>query len=119
MGDLFRVVQQLKKERKRLADELYRVTSALTAFGNVYLHGSKPQTAVKTRTTRTISAAGRERIAVAQRARWAKHKSDQSEPRKRTMSPAARKKIAAAQRARWAQVKKLKAPTKPARNKSA
>jgi len=61
------VVSQLQKERTRLEDELHRVTSALTAFGNVYLHGSKG-----TRRKRTISAAGRKRIAAAQRARWAK-----------------------------------------------
>jgi hypothetical protein len=61
------VVSQLQKERTRLEDELRRITAALTAFGNVYLHGSKG-----TRTKRTISAAGRKRIAAAQRARWAK-----------------------------------------------
>jgi hypothetical protein len=61
------VVTQLQKERRRLEDELHRVTAALTAFGTVYMRGSK-STAKK----RTISAAGRKRIAAAQRARWAK-----------------------------------------------
>jgi len=61
------VVSQLQKERTRLEDELHRVTAALTAFGKVYLQGSKG--ALR---TRTISAAGRKRIAAAQRARWAK-----------------------------------------------
>jgi 16S rRNA G1207 methylase RsmC len=56
------VVTQLQKERTRLEDELHRVTAALTAFGKVYLRGKK----------RTISAAGRKRIAAAQRARWAR-----------------------------------------------
>ena len=56
------VVSQLQRERTRLEDELHRITAALTAFGKVYLRGKK----------RTISAAGRKRIAVAQRARWAK-----------------------------------------------
>ena len=55
------VVRQLQKERKRLEDELNRVSAALTAFGKTYM-----------RKTRTISAAGRKRIAAAQRARWAK-----------------------------------------------
>ncbi len=32
MGNLSGVVQQLSKERKRLADELHRVTAALIAF---------------------------------------------------------------------------------------
>jgi hypothetical protein len=61
------VVGQLQKERLRLADELHRVTAALTAFGKVYVNGP-----TATRKKRTISAAGRKRIAAAQRARWAK-----------------------------------------------
>jgi hypothetical protein len=63
------VVDQLQKERSRLADELHRVTAALTAFGKVYVNG--PAVAHK---KRTISAAGRKKIAAAQRARWAKVK---------------------------------------------
>jgi hypothetical protein len=95
------VVSELQKERKRLEDELRRVAAALTAFGNVYMHGSR-----STRKKRTISAAGRKRIAAAQRARWAKikgHKVVSISSRKgRTMSPAARKRIVAAQKERWA-----------------
>jgi len=68
------VVSQLQKERARLEDELHRVTAALTAFGKVYMRGSKPKAAAATRKKRTISAAGRKRIAAAQRARWAKVK---------------------------------------------
>jgi len=71
MGNLSGVIKQLNGERKRLEDELHRVTAALTAFGRVYLHGTKPK-AIVTRKKRTISAAGRRRIAAAQRARWAK-----------------------------------------------
>src|SRR5260370_695340 len=58
------VISELQKERKRLQDELHRVAAALTAFGNVYLHGSRP-----TRKTRTISVAGRKRIAAVHRGR--------------------------------------------------
>ena len=65
------IVKQMKKEHSRLRDELHRVTAALTAFGKVYIDGAKPKT---TRKKRTISAAGRKRIAAAQRARWAKIK---------------------------------------------
>jgi hypothetical protein len=61
------VVNQLRKERSRLANELRAVTAALTAFGNAYVKGS-----TATRKKRTISVAGRKRIAAAQRARWAK-----------------------------------------------
>jgi len=64
------VVSELQKERARLEDELRRVSAALTAFGKVYMRRGKA--AVATRKTRTISAAGRKRIAAAQKARWAK-----------------------------------------------
>jgi hypothetical protein len=66
------VVSELQKERTRLEDELHRVTAALTAFGEVYMRGGKPKAAGATRKKRTISVAGRRRIAAAQRARWAK-----------------------------------------------
>ena len=69
------VVQQLKHEQARLQRELSGVTAALTAFGRVYLGGTKPtKPGVK---RRTMSAAGRKRIAAAQRARWAKLKAKQ------------------------------------------
>ena len=63
------VIDQLQHERVRLEDELHRVTAALTAFGTAYLKGKTTKPARK---TRTISVAGRRRIAAAQRARWAK-----------------------------------------------
>jgi hypothetical protein len=101
MGNMSKVVQQLSKERTRLENELHRVTAALTAFGKVYFSGVKPK--------RTMSVAGRKRVAAAQRARWAKQKAG-GEPAKpkRTMSAAARRKIAAAQRARWAKARAKK-----------
>ncbi|MGA2356756.1 MAG: hypothetical protein ABSG02_19860 [Terriglobales bacterium] len=67
------VVKQLQQERSRLENELLRVSAALTTFGRVYLHGTKPAPATA-RKKRTISAAGRRKIAAAQRARWAKIK---------------------------------------------
>jgi hypothetical protein len=104
------VVSQLQKERTRLEDELHRITTALVAFGNVYMYGSQPKAAVATRKKRIISAAGRKRIAAAQRARWAKIKGQKvvsiSSRKGRTMSPAARKRIVAAQKARWAKWRK-------------
>jgi hypothetical protein len=65
------VVKQLEQERAQLEDQLHRVTAALTAFGRAYMQGGK-RGPVATRKKRTISAAGRKRIAAAQRARWAK-----------------------------------------------
>jgi hypothetical protein len=106
MTNMGGVVRMLKKEQDRLTKELRGIGAALAAFGTTY--GKRP------RTRRKISAAGRARIAAAQRARWAKVKAKPHKqnvvtmPKKRTMSAAARKRIAAAQRARWAKVKASK-----------
>lgn len=58
---------------------------------------------------RTMSAAARRKISLAQKARWAKSAANAqpvSAKPKRTISAAGRKRIAAAQRARWAKIKK-------------
>jgi hypothetical protein len=56
-----------------------------------------------------MSAAGRARVAAAQKARWAKIKaakpSAKAPAQKRTMSAAAKAKLSAAAKARWAKVK--------------
>jgi len=99
MTNLTSVLNQLEQERNRLSAQLEQVTNAISALNGVSNH----------RTGRTISAAGRARIAAAQRARWAKRKGQRVVSivaRKRTMSPANRKKVAAAQRARWAKWRK-------------
>ena len=90
MGTMSTVVQQLKRERDRAQKEVQRLDAAL---GSVSSNG----------TSRTMSAAGRRRISLAQKARWAKQKT--ATP-KRTLSAAGRRRIAAAQRARWAKVKR-------------
>lgn len=64
MGNLSAVVKQLKKERDQVEKQLSRLNAAIAAFT-----GANP-----TLKKRTISAAGRKRIAAAQRARWAKVK---------------------------------------------
>jgi hypothetical protein len=105
MANLAGVVQQLKKERDQAANVIESLDAALAA-----LTGG---TRGKVRGTRHISAAGRARIAAAQRARWAKTRANGGQKqnvvrmpkKKKTMSATARRKIAAAQRARWARVK--------------
>lgn len=103
MSSLAGIVQQLRKEHTRAVNEVKRIAAALAAFGAASGKGTG---------TRTLSPAARERIAAAQRARWAKvkrHGGRQqnivSMPKKRTMSAASKKKIAAAQKARWAKIK--------------
>jgi hypothetical protein len=99
MTDLSTFVKQLKKERDLVERQLSGLNAAITAFANVYSGTAKPGR------KRRMSAAGRRRISLAQKARWAKRVASKGQARpKRTMSAAARRKIAAAQRARWAKV---------------
>ena len=103
MESMAGVVQMLRNEHDRLARQMNAIRQALSAFGAAY--GKQAGNRGK------MSAAGRARVAAAQRARWAKIKTNTTEskvvtmPKKRTMSAAGRKRIAAAQRARWAKVK--------------
>ena len=103
MSNMAGVVQQLKQEHERLTKQIRGITAALAAFGATY---------GKSTGSRKLSASARERIAAAQRARWAKVRETAGQekkvvdvPKKQTMSAAARKKIAAAQKARWATLK--------------
>jgi len=73
------------------------------------LHGvrAEPATEPTRHTRRTISAAGRARIAEAQRKRWAASKkqpksSPKASPRKRKLSAAGRRAISEAAKRRWA-----------------
>jgi predicted RNA-binding protein with PIN domain len=100
MANLTSVLKYLEQERNRVGAQLERLNHALSV-----LIGTSNR-----RARRTISAAGRARIAAAQRARWAKSKGQKvvsTLARKgRTMSPAARRRIVAAQKARWAKWRK-------------
>ena len=95
--NLSQIVSQLEIQRKHIQSELGRLDAALNALRNG--SGTSPKT------RRTLSAAGRRAISLAQKARWAKRAekgSARSTSPKRTMSAAARRKIATAQKARWA-----------------
>jgi|HubBroStandDraft_6_1064221.scaffolds.fasta_scaffold723919_1 hypothetical protein len=81
--------------------EISRLQHIAEALRGLASNGSTPQSKRK-----GISAAGRRRISLAQKARWAKSATKGEMKPKRTMSASARRKIAAAQRARWAKVKK-------------
>jgi hypothetical protein len=87
-------VSELRAARTGLVDELRHVDAALAALSE--MNGGSNHTK-----TRHMSAAGRRRISLAQKARWAKARGQAPKP-KRTMSAAGRKRIAAASRARWA-----------------
>jgi hypothetical protein len=104
MSQLAVVVRLLKTEHDRLSRQLQGVSAALSAFGAAY---GKP----KARRSK-MSAAGRARIAAAQRLRWSKLKENRGQtkevssmPKRRTMSAAGRERIVAAQKLRWAKVR--------------
>jgi hypothetical protein len=108
MTNLAGIVQQLREERDQAARVVECLDVALAALNG----GSYGKRAGH---RRHLSAAGRARIAAAQRARWAKVRRNTGQkqnvlsmPKKRTMSAAARKRIAAAQRARWAKFRAAK-----------
>jgi hypothetical protein len=97
MKHMSAVVQQLKKERERAQKQVQRIDEAIAALGSLSSNGS----------SRSMSAAGRRRISLAQKARWAKQKVNGNAPKpKRKISAAGRRRIAAAQRARWARMKR-------------
>jgi hypothetical protein len=106
MTNLGGVVQILRKEHDRLNREIRAIGAALSAFGAAYGKRTAPRG--------RMSAAGKARIAAAQRARWAKVKAKDEKanvvpmPKKRRLSASARSRIATAQRARWAKVKAAK-----------
>jgi hypothetical protein len=91
MQNVSGVVEQLKKELERAKKEVEQFGTALAALGSSSSNGNR----------RTMSAAGRRKISLVQKARWAK----QNARPKRIVSATARRKMAAAQRARWAKVK--------------
>ena len=89
------IVAELRAQRADFVNQITHVDAALAVLRK--LNG----THVSRMPVQTISAAGRKRIAAAQRARWAKvrGKARVATPI-RTMSAKSRAKIAAAQRAR-------------------
>ncbi len=105
MTNLTSVLNQLQQERNRLASQLERLNNALSA-----LNGTRNQ-----RIGRRMSAAGRARIAAAQRARWAKAKGEKVVSirgrKRRKLSSAAIANIRSAQKARWAKWRKQQKAT--------
>ncbi|SRR5579872_7015495 len=111
MANLNRALQELRQERNRAEREVERLDEAISVVqglvgGNHLGRTTRPgRTTHIGRSRRKISAAGRRKIAAAQRARWAKLKSKRLQRGKRHMSAFARNRIAHAQRIRWAQLK--------------
>jgi len=116
MASLENALQQLRAERREAQLHVEKLDQAITVIESLNGSGTPRST---NQPKRIISAASRRKMALAQKARWARArkgsqpalgaaKTTGSAPVKRTMSASARRKIAAAQRARWAKVKAAK-----------
>ena len=113
MASLTNALQQLRAEQREARLHVEKLGQAISVIESLNgsgtsRNGNQPK--------RFISAASRRKMALAQKARWAKirkgsqptsgaTKTTGSTHVKRTISAAGRKRIAVAQRARWAKVK--------------
>src|SRR6185437_3254342 len=96
MANLSRALNELRQERSRAEREVERLDEAISVLRGLAgrNHLGRParggRTARMGRPRRRMSAAGRRKIAAAQRARWAKVKAKRLQRGKRGMSAAAR-----------------------------
>ena len=111
MANLENALQVLRTERKQAQLHVEKLDQAISVIESLNGSGTSPDT---NQPKRIISAASRRKMALAQKARWAragkgsqpaKEATGSTHGKGHTMSAAARRKIAAAQRARWARVK--------------
>ena len=106
MPNFQNIVRELQSQRDQLQAELQTLDEAIRVVEQLNGRGTRNGVSRPLGSSRHISAAGRARIAAAQRARWAKAKEAHSGTRVREVSGAARKRMAAAQRARWAKIRR-------------
>jgi hypothetical protein len=113
MSNLENALRELREKRRHAQIEIDKLDQIISGIES--LNGVGAAVSSKTaQSKRIISAASRRKMALSQKARWAKirggsqptlgAKTKGSAP-KRTISAAGRKRIAAAQRARWAVVR--------------
>jgi hypothetical protein len=111
MANLENALQQLRTERKQAQLHVEKLDQAISVIESLNGSGTSPDTNPP---KRIVSAASRRKMALAQKARWAragkgsqpaKEATGSTHGKGHTMSAAARRKIAAAQRARWAKVR--------------
>jgi TolA-binding protein len=113
MASLTHALQELREQRKQAQSQIEKLDQAISVIESLNGSGTSRTT---TQPKRIISAASRRKMALAQKARWAKirkgpkpvaaaAKPSASASVKRTISAAGRKRIAAFQRARWARIR--------------
>jgi hypothetical protein len=78
MADLDAVLEQLIQERKRAEGELKQLEKVISTLSRMRTRNSR--VGPGTETKRKLSPAARERIAAAQRARWAKVRAQSKKP---------------------------------------
>ena len=123
--EIRKILVDLIGERNRIARAIAAV-EALGSTGASVRRGRPPATAKaapKQPSKRGLTPAGRRRLSVLMKARWAaRRKAAAPAPKpsrgRRRMSAAARRKIAEAQRARWAAQKKAAAKKAPVAKKA-
>jgi|CZKS01.1.fsa_nt_gi hypothetical protein len=101
MASLGNALQELREERRGIQLRLEKLNQVISAIESLNGTGVSHKS---NQPTRIVSAASRRKMALAQKARWAKVNGRGPKP-KRTISAAGKKRIAAAQRARWAKLK--------------
>jgi hypothetical protein len=109
MSDLNNVLNQLRAERNLVQQELEHIDNAIYVLQRLVGRNGSVAAPNGSRPRRNMSASARNRIAAAQRARWAKWHKQHGQAAKvnfkarvtRTFSAATRRRMAAAQRARW------------------
>ena len=111
MANLESTLQQLRAERREAQLHVEKLDQAITVIES--LNGSGPSR-ITNQPKRMISAASRRKMALAQKARWAragkgshpaKEETGSTHGKGHTISASARRKIAVAQRARWAKIR--------------
>jgi hypothetical protein len=111
MANLENALQQLRAEQREAQLHVEKLGQAISVIESLHGSGSSHQTS---RPKRILSAASRRKMALAQKARWAragkgsqpaKEATGSTHGKGHTMSASARRKIAVAQRARWARIR--------------
>jgi hypothetical protein len=109
MSNLENALRELREKRSQAQIEIDKLDQIISGIESLNGTGeshkaTQPTRIVSVPAKRTMSAAARRKISLAQKARWAKQ-NGQTPKAKRKISAAGRKRIAAAQRARWAKVR--------------
>jgi hypothetical protein len=114
MSNLDNALRELREKRSHAQVEIDKLDQIISGIESLNGTGEAPSKTGQPK--QTVSAASRRKMALAQKARYAKARKE-SQPvvaaakttgtvkAKRTMSASARRKIAAAQKARWAKLK--------------